>query len=141
MHRPSPRHVRAALLSILFAQLPAPALAQSSPPETPKREVADTYFGTVIADPYRWMERPIPNNPEFRRWLERQNAYARQVLDSLPQRAALQARLAELADIVTTVPQVTLAGDRWFYLQLQPGQQTPKLYARDVRAGRDRIKS
>jgi prolyl oligopeptidase len=107
-----------------------PISAQSKPPSTPKQEVADTYFGTVIADPYRWMERPVPGNPEFRRWLESQNAYTRQVLDRLPQRAALQARLAELADVVTTVPEVNLADDRWFYLKLQPGQQTPKLYVR-----------
>jgi hypothetical protein len=51
--RSIPRRGRAALLSLLFAQFPAPALAQSGPPETPKREVADTYFGTIIADPYR----------------------------------------------------------------------------------------
>jgi prolyl oligopeptidase len=85
------------------------------------------------------MERPVPDNPEFRRWLESQNAYTRQVLDRLPQRAALQARLAELADVVTTVPEVNLADDRWFYLKLQPGQQTPKLYVRETRTGRDRM--
>ena len=114
-----------------------PVSAQSKPLSPPKQEVADTYFGTVIADPYRWMERPVPGNPEFRRWLESQNAYTRQVLDRLPQRAALQARLAELADVVTTVPEVNLADDRWFYLKLQPGQQTPKLYVRETRTGRD----
>ena len=75
-----------------------PVSAQSKPPSPPKQEVADTYYGTVIADPYRWMERPVPHNPEFRRWLESQNTYTRRVLDRLPQRAALQARLAELAD-------------------------------------------
>lgn len=139
MPRSSSRHTRAALLSVLLAHVPALAPAQSAPPPTPRREVADTYFGKVITDPYRWMERPIPHNPEFRRWLERQNGYTRQVLDGLPERAALRARLAELADIVTTVHQVRPAGDRWFYLRLQPGEQTPKLYARDVRAGRDRM--
>ena len=100
-----------------------------APPPAPKREVADTYFGTVIADPYRWMERPTANNPEFFQWLKAQNDYTRQVLDRLPQRASLEARLAELADVVTTVNDVSLAGPRWFYLKLQPGEQTAKLYA------------
>ena len=139
MRRAYPRAFRAALLLLPSFLIANPAPAQSAPPSTPKREVADTYFGTVIADPYRWMEPPVPDNPEFKKWLEAQNAYTRHVLDSLPHRAALQARLAELADIVTTVPEVSLAGDRWFYLKLQPGEQTPKLYARDVRTARDRL--
>jgi prolyl oligopeptidase len=113
--------------------------AQSGPPATPKREVVDTYFGTAVVDPYRWMETPIDQNPEFRRWLEAQNAYTRQVLDRLPERAALRARLAELADIVTTVPEVNLAGPRWFYLKTQPGEQIAKLYVREGRTGRNRV--
>jgi prolyl oligopeptidase len=139
MRRACPWPICAALFPLLFTLVPGLAPAQSAAPSTPKREVADTYFGTVIADPYRWMERPIADNPEFRQWLETQNAYTRKVLDRLPERAALQARLAELADIVTTVPQVRPAGDRWFYLQLQAGQQTPKLYVRETRSGRDRM--
>ena len=123
---------------LLVALLLRPAAAQAPPP-TPKQEVVDTYFGVAVADPYRWMEPPVPQNPDFRRWLEDQNAYTRQVLDALPERAALRARLAELADIVTAVPEVRPAEDRWFYLKLQPGEQTAKLYVRDARAGRDRM--
>src|SRR5512134_906674 len=103
-----------ALLSSFLISTPAPGHAQSVYPPTPKREVADTYFGRVIPDPYRWMEPPIPRNPQFRAWLEAQNRYARQVLNRLPDRTAIQARLAELADLGTAVPQVSLAGDRWF---------------------------
>ena len=129
-----------AVLVSLSITLPAvPLYSQITPPATPKRTVADTYFGTVIPDPYRWMEAPIPRNPELRQWLQRQNDYTRQVLDRLPERAALRARLAELADIVTTVPQVRLAGSRWLYLKVKPGEQTAKLYAREMRSGQDRI--
>ncbi len=87
------------------------------------------------------MEAPVDQNPELRRWLESQNGYTRKVLDWLPQRGALRTRLpalAALADVVTAVPQVSLAEGRWFYLKLEPGEQTPKLYARDVRARADR---
>ena len=129
-----------AVLVSLSITLPAvPLYSQIAPPATPKRTVADTYFGTVIPDPYRWMEAPIPRNPEFRQWLQRQNDYTRQVLDRLPERAALRARLAELADIVTTVPQVRLAGSRWLYLKVKPGEQAAKLYAREMGSGQDRI--
>ena len=51
-----------------------PISAQTAPPAAPKREVADTYFGTVITDPYRWMEPPVGKNPEFMDWLKQQNA-------------------------------------------------------------------
>ena len=133
------RAARATLCPVLLLAVAAPVRAQSGPPPAPKREVADTYFGTVIADPYRWMERPTASNLGFFQWLKAQNDYTRQVLDRLPQRASLEARLAELADVVTTVNDVSLAGARWFYLKLQPGEQTPKLYARDLRSRRERL--
>ena len=111
-----PRPVRLALAAVLLSwTLPArtPGLAQSGPPVAPKREVADTYFGKVLIDPYRWMEAPIPRNPAFLSWLRRQNDYTRLVLDRLPRRKELQARLFKLADITTTVSQLIPADRRW----------------------------
>jgi prolyl oligopeptidase len=61
------------------------------------------------------------------------------VLDRLPERPALLARLTELADVTSTVSNVSPAEDRWFYLRLDPGQQIPKLYMRDLAARRDRM--
>ena len=115
------------------------ATAQSSPPPTPKREVADTYFGAVVSDPYRWMEPPVGKNPEFMDWLRKQNAHTREVLDRLPERPALVARLTELADITSQVSNVSPADRFWFYLRLDPGQQIPKLYLRDLQIRRDRM--
>jgi prolyl oligopeptidase len=132
------RSASAALCVLLLTLIHGATRAQSAPPAAPKREVIDTYFGTAVADPYRWMEKPIAENPEFRRWLEAQNAYTREVLDRLPQRSQLKSRLAELVDIVTTVNDVSLAGSRWFYLKLKPGEQTAKLYARE-QSGRERM--
>ena len=31
------------------------ALAQTHYPESPKGDVVDEYFGTKVADPYRWL--------------------------------------------------------------------------------------
>jgi prolyl oligopeptidase len=133
---------RTSLSALLTCLTAAPLVAlygQSSPPATPKREVADTYFGTVVSDPYRWMEAPVGQNPEFMDWLRRQNAYTRKVLDRLPQRPALLARLTELADVNATVSDLAPADRRWFYLRLDPGQQIAKLYSREVAGGRDRL--
>jgi prolyl oligopeptidase len=136
MLTPCARYLCALALTIPLVSTDA---RPQSPPATPKREVSDSYFGTTIVDPYRWTEAPVDQNPEFRQWLEAQNAYTRQVLDRLPERATLRRRLAELADVVTAVPTVSLAQSRWFYLKLKPGEQTPKLYVRDTRTGADRL--
>ena len=41
-------------------------------PAPRKGDVVDTYFGTKVADPYRWME--DLNAPEVARWVEAENA-------------------------------------------------------------------
>jgi prolyl oligopeptidase len=130
------------LATLLLCLTAAPlfsARAQSGPPRTPKREVADTHFGTVVRDPYRWMEPPVAKNPEFMSWIKQQNAHTREVLDRLPERTALLARLTQLADITSLVSNVSTADRSWFYLRLGPGQQIPKLYMRDLQRKRDRM--
>jgi prolyl oligopeptidase len=120
--------------------LPQPFLsAQTAPPAAPRHEVADTYFGTAVADPYRWMERPVPENPEFRRWLEGQNGYTRSVLDRIPGRAQLAERIRRLDDAGTSAGPVAVEGRRWFYLKTEPGVDNRKLYVRDGSAGAERL--
>jgi len=127
-----PLAVRRVVLGLLPA-LPLALQAQSPPPATPRREVVDTYFGTAVADPYRWMEAPSAKNPEFRAWLETQNAYTQEVLDRIPGRAALQERTRALLDAVTSVTQADRMGGRWFYFKTPPGAESRKLYVREGR--------
>ena len=135
-----PRYRFATLVLCLTAAPLYSTHAQSAPPPAaPKREVADSYFGTVIGDPYRWMEPPVGQNPEFMDWLRRQNDYTREVLDRRPERPKLLARLLELADITPSVSDVLPADRRWFYLKLAPGEQVPKLYLRDLKDKSDRL--
>jgi prolyl oligopeptidase len=135
---------RAVLLHLVVLaavpSLPQPFLsAQTAPPAAPRHEVADTYFGTAVADPYRWMERPVPENPEFRRWLEGQNGYTRSVLDRIPGRAQLAERIRRLDDAGTSAGPVAVEGRRWFYLKTEPGVDNRKLYVRDGSAGAERL--
>src|ERR1700681_1347164 len=57
-------------------------------------DVVDNYFGTKVADPYRWME--DLNSPELKRWVDAENAITLRYLDSLPVRDALKKRITEL---------------------------------------------
>jgi prolyl oligopeptidase len=63
-------------------------------PKTAKVDHTDTYFGTKVADPYRWLE--DDNSPETARWVEAENRVTFDYLNKIPFRAALKARLEQL---------------------------------------------
>ena len=63
-------------------------------PVTARVEVNDNYFGTKVADPYRWLE-DLDSRP-CTQWVTAQNALSRPRLAALPQRAWLKARLTQL---------------------------------------------
>jgi prolyl oligopeptidase len=63
-------------------------------PETRKGTVVDDYFGTKVADPYRWLE--DSESPEVRKWVEAENAYTRAYLDKTGDRGPIEKRLTEL---------------------------------------------
>jgi len=63
-------------------------------PESKKVEQIDDYFGTKVADPYRWLE--DETSAEVKTWVEDQNRVTFAYLDKIPYREKLQARLTQL---------------------------------------------
>lgn len=63
-------------------------------PETRKGDVVDTYFGTEVADPYRWLE--DDRSEETENWVEAQNEVTFAHLESIPYREKIETRLTEL---------------------------------------------
>jgi len=63
-------------------------------PETKRGDVVDTYFGTSVPDPYRWLE--DDNSPEVDAWIEAENKVTFGYLDKIPYRAQLKERLTKL---------------------------------------------
>ncbi len=63
-------------------------------PETRKIEHTDTYHGTVVADPYRWLE--DENSPETAKWVEAQNKVTFAYLERIPGRKQVFERLQAL---------------------------------------------
>ena len=75
----------------LMTLLAATALMAQVPlsyPETRRDAVVDDYFGTKVADPYRWQE--DDNAPDTKAWVEAQNKVTRAYLDAIPERRGHQ---------------------------------------------------
>jgi len=67
---------------------------RTSYPDTRKTEQVDDYFGTKVADPYRWLE--DDNSPETAAWVAAQNKVTFAFLEQIPARERLRKRLTEL---------------------------------------------
>ena len=66
-------------------------------PETRKdSKVVDDYFGTNVADPYRWLEDDLSD--ETGAWVKAQNELTFGYLDQIPFRDQIKERLTELWD-------------------------------------------
>jgi len=124
--------------SVVALALIAPllALAQSPYPATPKKPVTDVYHGTAVVDDYRWME--DMKSAEFQSWIKAEAVYASDVLAQLPGRAALRARLGELADAGETTGGYQFVAGKLFYSKRAPGQNQSRLWVREGLDGADR---
>ncbi|HET8737179.1 MAG TPA: prolyl oligopeptidase family serine peptidase [Pricia sp.] len=63
-------------------------------PKTKKVDTVDTYFGTAVKDPYRWLE--DDRSAETEAWVEKQNAVTFGYLEKIPFRETLKKRLEKL---------------------------------------------
>jgi prolyl oligopeptidase len=128
-------HAAAAITIAAFTLLGASAA--QGPPVAQRTPVVDDYYGTKVTDDYRWME--DRHAPSFEQWCRGQGAYARSVLDRIPGRDSLQRRIAAHTGGGTTAFQVHQAGGKFFYLKLEPGQDTFKLFVRDGTDGAEKL--
>ena len=63
-------------------------------PETRKGDVVDNYFGTEVADPYRWLE--DDRSAETEAWVAEQNKVTRSYLEKIPFRDQIKERLTKI---------------------------------------------
>jgi len=99
-----------ALVFILGSTL---SLAQVSYPETRRVDVRDTFHGTVVPDPYRWLE--DDRDPEVERWVASQADVAEKFLAKIPFRAKMHEALDKLNSAVTYSAPWRRAGVMYFY--------------------------
>jgi len=72
------------------------ATAEYKYPKTETGEVADNYHGTVVKDPYRWLEDDVRNSDQVADWVKAQNEITFGYLAGLDQRGPIKERLTEL---------------------------------------------
>ncbi len=115
----------------------AAVVAPIAYPVTRTVPVTDTYFGTVVADPYRWLE--DGKAPDVRAWAEAQTKLATDYIESTPSYASLKARIAVLSRTSTTRRNLTMRGGRLFYDRTTPPEQQAQLVVRDGLGGSERV--
>lgn len=120
----------------IFRGLSAGSAALKPPPATRVLEVREVIHGVEIVDPYRWLE--DRKSPETGAWIEAQSAYARSILDLLPGRQSLKARLTELLAIDTWSLPIE-RNDTYFFTKRKAAQELPILYARRGLRGQDEV--
>jgi prolyl oligopeptidase len=73
---------------------PAEKITLMKYPETKKDSTKDNYFGTTIADPYRWLENDT--SAETKAWVDAENKVTQNYLEQIPYRADIKKRLTEI---------------------------------------------
>jgi prolyl oligopeptidase len=123
-------------LFLIAAVVYAAEDSQSAPPTAAEKPIVDMFHGTKILDNYRWLE--DGKSPETQKWVEREMAYTRGILDPLPGRAAINKRLTDLLSIGSVTAPI-IAGRHYFYTKREGMQNQPVLYVRDGVNGPDRV--
>src|SRR5258708_2460678 len=94
-------------------------------PAAPVKPVTETRFGTILSDPYRWLE--TKDSPDVQAWVRAEDALAKAYLDKIPGREALAKRLKELYD-VDAISLPDKEGPRLFYTHRQIHQEKAAVY-------------
>jgi prolyl oligopeptidase len=127
-------HIRhASIVVSLLATFGANALAQTCPPGgagltypvAKKVDQQDDYHGTMVADPYRWLE--DANSADTKAWVVAENQVTQAWLGQIPERAAIKQRLTRLWNYERySVPYKE--GGRYFYSRNDGLQNQSVLY-------------
>jgi prolyl oligopeptidase len=127
-------------VALLALALPGVAAPPVAPPPTEVRPVTDVLHGEAVVDPYRWLEGDTKGalTPEVTAWTDAQLAYTREVLDNLPGRKAVEARLRELMEI-GSVSAPRMRGNRYFYSKREGNENQARVFVRDGFDGKPRL--
>ncbi|HEX3024754.1 MAG TPA: prolyl oligopeptidase family serine peptidase [Chitinophagaceae bacterium] len=100
--------------------------AQLKYPVTAKTNQTDNYFGTVVADPYRWLEND--NSDSTKAWVKEQNMVTNAYLNQIPYRDGFKKRIETVSNYAKySSPQKK---GEWFYFYKNDGLQNQSVLYR-----------
>ena len=110
--------------------------AQLQYPTTRKGTVTDDYFGTIVPDPYRWLENT--DTAETKEWVEAENKVTFDYLSKIPFRQKIKSRLEEIMNYPKfTAPQKI---GKYYMFQKNDGLQNQSVvYIQEGLNGEPRI--
>ena len=97
-------------------------------PNALREEVADNLHGTLVADPYRWLE--DASDDRTREWVEQQNTLMENERVTWTRRDQFAKRVDQLLQSGSVSPPY-FRGERTFFTRRNPGQQFAVLYVRE----------
>ena len=98
-------------------------------PETPARETVHQYGPVQLTDNFAWLEE---KDDETEAWFREQDAFARDLIGSLPDREKLYQRIKEIDEAKTVqIYSFARSGERYFHLKREVGEEVASLFYRD----------
>ncbi len=113
------------LMHFLFLSQDLLATPMLNYPESKQVKQIDDYHGTLVADPYRWLE--DPDSADTQAWVKAQNHVTFSYLDQIPERSQIHQRLTELWNYEKYGTPFK-RGDRYFYYKNDGLQNQSVLY-------------
>ena len=101
------------------------SFSQIKYPDTKKVDQQDDYFGTIVKDPYRWLE--DDNSAETKEWVEEENAVTQNYLSKIPFREKVKERLEEMWNYAKYSSPFK-EGNYYYYYKNDGLQNQPVLY-------------
>ena len=118
-----------ALALWVFAFISSDGLAQEKMeyPAAKHVDQVDDFFGTPVADPFRWLEADVRTSEEVQEWVDAQNKLTFSLIEELPYRKEIEARLTQLWDYEKYGAPFK-RGNRYFYFKNDGLQNQSVLY-------------
>ena len=104
-------------------------------PATHKDNTVDTYFGTKVPDPYRWLE--DDRSAETAAWVKAQNEVTNDYLSKIPFRDAIKKRLEQLWNYERISAPYTEGGYTYYYKN--DGLQNQSVLYRKGKNGKEEV--
>lgn len=124
------------LLSGIMVMSCTPQQKKLTYPKTEKADTVDVYFGTEVADPYRWLENDT--SAATAAWVEAENKVTNEYLAQIPFRKQLLERLTNLANYEKIGAPFKKHGKYYFYKN-DGLQNQSVLYVQDSLEGEPRV--